>query len=100
MSVNRIPIENSDKQLVIVNLHLEAYDSGEGKIAQTNMLADILRTEAEAGNYVIAAGDFNQAFSGTDTSARAAGSLFCSFDAVGQKALLTAFRLLPAASSA
>ena len=69
VSVNRIPIENSDKQLVIVNLHLEAYDSGEGKIAQTNMLADILRTEAEAGNYVIAAGDFNQAFSGTDTSA-------------------------------
>ena len=69
VTVNRIPIENSDKELVIVNLHLEAYDSGEGKIAQTKMLADILKAEAQAGNYVIAAGDFNQTFSGTDVSA-------------------------------
>jgi endonuclease/exonuclease/phosphatase family metal-dependent hydrolase len=69
VSVNRIPIEGSDKELVIVNLHLEAYDSGEGKIAQTKMLADILKAEVDAGNYVIAAGDFNQAFSGTDISA-------------------------------
>ena len=33
--VSYLPIEGSDKQLVLVNLHLEAYDSGEGKIAQT-----------------------------------------------------------------
>ena len=29
----RMPIEGSDKELVLINLHLEAYDSGEGKIA-------------------------------------------------------------------
>jgi endonuclease/exonuclease/phosphatase family metal-dependent hydrolase len=69
LSVNRIPIEGSDKQLVIVNLHLEAYDDGEGKTAQTRMLADFLRNEATAGNYVIAGGDFNQRFSSTDVSA-------------------------------
>ena len=69
LSVNRIPIEGTDKELVIVNLHLEAYDDGEGKIAQTRMLADFLQTEAAAGNYVIAGGDFNQTFSGTDASA-------------------------------
>ena len=69
LSVNRIPVEGSDRELVIVNLHLEAYDSGEGKIAQTKMLADILKAEVDAGNYVIAAGDFNQTFSGTDASA-------------------------------
>ena len=69
LSVNRIPIEGTDSQLVIVNLHLEAYDDGEGKAAQTRMLADFLQTEAAAGNYVIAGGDFNQTFSSTDASA-------------------------------
>ena len=59
---SRIPIEGSDKELVLVNLHLEAYDSGEGKIAQTKMLMDILEKEYKAGNYVIAGGDFNQTF--------------------------------------
>lgn len=67
--VSRIPVNDSDKELVIVNLHLEAYDSGEGKAAQTRMLADILQAEADAGNYVIAGGDFNQTFSDVDLSA-------------------------------
>ena len=67
--VSRIPIENSDKELVIFNLHLEAYDSGEGKIAQTKMLAELLKAETDKGNYVIAGGDFNQIFSSADKSA-------------------------------
>ena len=58
----RIPIEGSDKELVLVNLHLEAYDSGEGKIAQTKQLMDLLSKEYKKGNYVIAGGDFNQTF--------------------------------------
>ena len=33
------------------------------------MLADILQTETDKGNYVIAGGDFNQTFSNTDISA-------------------------------
>ena len=66
--VSRIPIEDSDRELVIVNLHLEAYDSGEGKAAQTRMLADILQKESDAGNYVIAGGDFNQTFADADLS--------------------------------
>ncbi len=64
--VSRVDIEGSDKQLVLVNLHLEAYDDGEGKIAQTKMLADFLSSEAKSGNYVIAGGDFNQIFSSAD----------------------------------
>lgn len=67
--VNRIPVEGSDKYLVLVNLHLEAYDDGEGKLAQTKMLSDLLQKEVEKGNYVIASGDFNQSFSNVDTSA-------------------------------
>ncbi len=62
--VNYMPIEGSDKQLVLVNLHLEAYDDGEGKIAQTKQLMDFLAQEYQKGNYVIAAGDFNQVFPG------------------------------------
>ena len=62
----RIPLEGSDKELVLINLHLEAYDSGEGKIAQSRMLAEVLQEEYEKGTYVIAAGDFNQTFEGMD----------------------------------
>ena len=62
--VDYVPLEDSDKQLVLVNLHLEAYDDGEGKAAQTKMLMDFLTGEYEKGNYVIAGGDFNQTFPG------------------------------------
>ena len=64
MLVTRLPIEGSDKELVLVNLHLEAYDDGEGKIAQTVQVSWYLQQEYEKGNYVIAAGDFNQSFPG------------------------------------
>lgn len=63
--VSRLPIEGSERELVLVNLHLEAYDDGEGKRAQTEQLLALLREEYEKGNYVIAGGDFNQAFPGS-----------------------------------
>ena len=65
--VSYLPVKDSDKQLVLVNLHLEAYDDGEGKIAQTNQLRDFITAEYEKGNYVIAGGDFNQVFPGSLT---------------------------------
>jgi endonuclease/exonuclease/phosphatase family metal-dependent hydrolase len=63
--VSRIKLEDTDKELVIVNLHLEAYDDGEGKAAQTAELIDLLEEEYAKGNYVIAGGDFNQSFPGS-----------------------------------
>ena len=63
--VSRLPVEGSDKELVLVNLHLEAYDDGAGKIAQTKQLMDLLEKEYLNGNYVIAGGDFNQLFPGS-----------------------------------
>lgn len=68
--VTRLPIEGKSEEtkkqeLVIVNLHLEAYDDGEGKEAQTQLLLQILQEEYEKGNYVVAGGDFNQYFPGT-----------------------------------
>ncbi|MDO4816547.1 MAG: endonuclease [Bacillota bacterium] len=65
MLVNYLPIEGSDKRLVVVNFHLEAYDDGEGKIAQTNQLKEFIQSEYEKGNYVIAGGDWNQVFPGS-----------------------------------
>lgn len=60
--VTRLPVEGSDRELVLVNLHLEAYDDGEGKAAQTKLLMEFLQQEYEKGNYVITGGDFNQTF--------------------------------------
>ncbi len=59
-SINRIDIEGSDKQLVLINLHMSAYDEG-GKIRaeQLKMLNEVLSQQAALGNYVVAGGDFN-----------------------------------------
>ena len=65
LQITRHPVSNG-KELVLVNLHLEAYDSGAGKTAQTRTLVSFLRSEIEKGNYVIAGGDFNQYFSEED----------------------------------
>ena len=66
--VNRIKIDGSDKELVTINFHLEAYDDGEGKAKQLKQLMDIIKEEYDKGNYVIAGGDFNQTFSNVDLS--------------------------------
>lgn len=66
--VEKLPISGSDKKLVVMNLHLEAYDSGEGKVAQTKFLLDEMEKEYKMGNYVVAGGDFNQTFSSVDVS--------------------------------
>jgi len=62
--ITRLPLEGREEQLVLVNLHLEAYDDGEGKKAQTDLLINVLEEEYAKGNYVLAGGDFNQSFPG------------------------------------
>lgn len=57
--VEKIPLTDSTKNLVLVNLHLDAYDNGEGRIAQYRELCDYIKLEYARGNYVIAGGDFN-----------------------------------------
>ena len=59
--VNRLPIEGSDKELVLINLHMSAYDEGGVyRTQQLELLCDFIATEYAAGNYVIAGGDWNQ----------------------------------------
>ena len=72
--VERVPVQENGTngnsvssawgvELVLVNFHLEAYDSdGAGRIAQTKVLADFLKAEYEKGNYCVAGGDLNQIF--------------------------------------
>lgn len=66
MLETRMPLTGTDQELVMINFHLEAYDSGEGKVAQSRMLAEKLAEEYSKGNYVIAGGDFNQTFEGME----------------------------------
>ena len=58
--VNRLNIAGSNKQLVLINLHMSAYDEG-GIIRakQLEMLNAVMSEEYAKGNYVIAGGDWN-----------------------------------------
>lgn len=59
-AVHYLPVKDSDSRLVLINLHMSAYDEG-GTIraAQLEMLNAVLAEEYKKGNYVIAGGDFN-----------------------------------------
>ncbi len=59
-TINKMPIENSDKYLVLINLHMSAYDEG-GIIRaqQFELLMNYMSSEYAQGNYVIAGGDWN-----------------------------------------
>lgn len=60
IQITRLPINNSDKELIIINVHLSAYDEG-GLIRQKQLqlLNYVFTRESQLGNYVIAGGDFN-----------------------------------------
>ncbi|MBO5478079.1 MAG: endonuclease [Clostridia bacterium] len=64
---HRINIRENEKELVVYNIHLDAYGKEEGKTEQLDKLVAIMQEEYEKGNYVIAGGDFNQTFPGVDT---------------------------------
>ena len=48
------------KELVLINVHLSAYDEGGVyRKKQLELLNEVLKQERDKGNYVIAGGDFN-----------------------------------------
>jgi len=55
----RYPLANN-KELVVVNQHLSAYDDGTVKQQQMDTLRKFLVNEYALGNYVIVGGDWNQ----------------------------------------
>jgi len=58
----RINIKDSEKELVVYNIHLDAYGKKNGKTEQLDRLKGLMEEEYKKGNYVIAGGDFNQTF--------------------------------------
>ncbi|MCK4258203.1 MAG: hypothetical protein KAX49_04455 [Halanaerobiales bacterium] len=65
---SRIKIDEN-KELVILNSHLSAYDKGGFiRVQQLGFLKEYIITEYEKGNYVIVAGDWNHQIPGTDLS--------------------------------
>ncbi len=64
--VTRIPVEESGRELVLINLHMEAYEDSARRQRQMQILTDLMEAEYELGNYVIAGGDFNQVFPDDD----------------------------------
>lgn len=62
ITVHTLPIEGSDKSLILINVHLSAYDDGSMRLQEMETLKQIMLDETEKGNYVIVGGDFNQTF--------------------------------------
>jgi endonuclease/exonuclease/phosphatase family metal-dependent hydrolase len=60
--ISRHPIEGSEAELVIINVHLSAYDDGSMRIQELEALQAIMLEEENQGNYVVVGGDFNQSF--------------------------------------
>jgi len=60
--ITRLPIAGSDKFLVMINVHLSAYDDGTMRIQEIEALQEMMQTEYDLGNYVVVGGDFNQSF--------------------------------------
>ena len=64
--INIMRYKVDEKELVMINVHLSAYDKGgEFRKKQITLLNDILALEHEKGNYVIVGGDFNQDIANT-----------------------------------
>lgn len=59
-SVSYLPIKDSNKYLVLMNIHMSAYDEG-GVIRAKQMeeLNTFMLNEYNKGNYIVAGGDFN-----------------------------------------
>lgn len=66
--VSRHSIKGTDKELVLINLHLSAYDDGGLRAEQLRVLKELMTLEYDNGNYVVSGGDFNQQFPTIDNS--------------------------------
>lgn len=62
--VSYIPIKDSEKQLVLINVHLD--DNNKGREKEIKKLVTLLEKETKKENYIIVGGDFNSIFSSKD----------------------------------
>ena len=59
MLVNHFPAENG-KELILINIHLSAFDDGSLKKQEMQFLKDFVLAEYAKGNFVVVGGDWNQ----------------------------------------
>ncbi len=78
-----LPINNSDKYLVLVNVHLSAYDKGGVyRAKQVEQLNKFFEEEIKKGNYLVCGGDFNhnivndESFKGFPTTQKTPGWVY------------------------
>ena len=66
MLVSRYKVFNSHNELVVINLHLSAYENEKLKTAQLNFVKRFIVEEHSKGNLVIAGGDWNHILPGIE----------------------------------
>ena len=64
MLVSRYTISGSENELVVINIHLSAYDDGTIRSRQMRLLKELAQKEFKKGNSVIIGGDWNQRMPG------------------------------------
>ncbi len=60
--ITTIDLTDSEHDLVVINVHLSAYDDGTMRQKEMAYLRDIMDEKKEDGDYVVVGGDFNQTF--------------------------------------
>lgn len=60
--VTRIPVQQSGREVVLINLQMKEHEQEEARQRQMRVLTDLMEAEYAQGNYVIAGGDFHQVF--------------------------------------
>lgn len=66
--VTRVPVEQSGRELVLINLQMNEKSGVNGIEEQMEALIELMQEEYALGNYVIAGGDFRQVFPDDDFS--------------------------------
>lgn len=64
--VNRVEVEGTDGELVLINAHFSAYDDGSIRSQQMAYVKELIQKEYALGNYVVLGGDWNQTFDYVD----------------------------------
>ena len=63
--IQRFQVADTDRQLIMVNLQLDAGGDGKREKQLPDVLLSVMLSEYGKGNYVIAGGDFSRSFPGT-----------------------------------
>ena len=67
-TVMYLPVIGSEKQLVLINSHMSAYDTGGTiRVKQLEMLNETIAQERDKDNYVLVGGDFNHDIAASGT---------------------------------